>query len=132
MKALLVIAAALAAAGLALWFASSLVPSRTAEFDMYLTVGNAVGFNVDTSAIFFGTVPPGGFGRRTIVIKHGGAAPVRVGFRAEGELAGIVSVSPESFTLGPGESRDVAVVVAVPESMPYGNYTGKLIVLYFD
>ncbi|MEM7814713.1 MAG: hypothetical protein QXF55_00010 [Candidatus Aenigmatarchaeota archaeon] len=121
----------LMAGGAVLYFASLSIPSRTEEFGMYLTVENVTGFNVDTTAIFFGTVPPGGVGMRTITIAHNGSAPIRVGFRLEGELASLVTVSPESFALSPGESRNVTVSVAVPAGMPYGNYTGKLTVMYF-
>ena len=130
-RAILIVALVLLAAGIALTAASWLIPTSTQEFDMYLTVGNYTGFNVDTSAIFFGTVSPGGRGTRTVIITNYANATTRIELQTNGELARLVSFSNNSFSLAPGENSSVAVTATVPVDMPYGNHTGKLVIQYF-
>ena len=128
----LILAIALLAFGIALNMAATwLIPASTQQFDMYLTVGNYTGFNVDTSAIFFGTVSPGGRGTRNVIITNNANATTRIELQTNGELARLVSFSNNSFSLAPGENSSVAVTATVPVDMPYGNYTGKLVIQYF-
>jgi hypothetical protein len=129
---ILVLAIALLAFGIAVSvFAALPAPSNTEQFDMYLTVGDHAGFNIGTSAIFFGTVTPGGQSTRTIVITNYANVTTRVELQASGELAAFVSFSASGFSLASGENRTTSVTATTTENMPYGNYTGKLMILYF-
>ena len=92
--------------------------------DMYLTVGDTVGFNGDTDAIWFGIVPPGGTG-----IKHINIAADETGefvIKLHGELASWVSVSDNNFILNRGENRSVSIFASVPLDAKYRDYNGTL------
>jgi len=130
-RAILILALVLLAAGIALIAASWLIPASTQEFDMYLAVGDHAGFNIDTSAIFFGMVTPNGQSTRTVTITNYANVTTRIELQTSGELARLVSFSNNSFSLAPGENSSVAVTASVPVDMPYGNYTGTLAILYF-
>ena len=106
-----------------------MTPTSVKEFDMYLTVGNYTGFNIDTSALFFGTISPGGWGTRSMTVENSGNETTRVEFHPSGNIS--VTFSENNFNLGPGENRNVSVTASVPLDMPYANYTGKLIIQYF-
>ena len=126
----LIFAVALLIFGISLNVAATwLIPSNTEQFNMYLTVGNYTGFNVDTSALFFGTVSPGGWSTRSLSITNHGNATTRVELQPTGNIS--VTFSTNGFNLEPGENKSVSVTATVPVDMPYGNYTGKLMLLYF-
>ena len=112
-------------AGLGLVYASWTAP-ETKTFDMYLNVSTYTGFNIDTSAIWFGTVPRSGTSSRTITLKNADDWPRRVDIRATGQLFGWVGVDSNGFVLGPGQEKNLTVYVVVPDDASYGNYTGKL------
>ncbi len=100
------------------------------SFEMYLSVADYVGVNADTSAIWFGTVPPSGTASRTVMLKNIDAWSRWVEMKAQGQLAGWVSVDANGFVLGPGEEKNVTVYVIVPKDAQHGNYTGRLDVVF--
>jgi len=127
-----IIALSLFVAAVVFNFTSSwIVPSDSDVFDMYLTIGDHVGFNIDTEALFFGTMGPGGSGMRYISIVNKGDSQMRVEFQASGELGRFVSVSSSGFVVAPGENTTVNIVAQMPFDTPYGDYTGKLAILYY-
>jgi hypothetical protein len=132
MNRIMIIAIVLLAAGIVLNATAFMIPTSANEFDMYLTIDNYTGITVDTEAIFFGTVTPGGQNTRNVIITNNANATTRIELQTNGELARLVSFSNNSFSLAPGENSSVAVTATVPVDMPYGNYTGKLKILYFN
>ena len=109
-----------------------LVPSHeTEELEMRLQVSDYVGFDVETSAIVFGTVPPGGMGQRDIIINNLADEPRNILIRAEGGLSEWVSVSENMFLVLANEEKPVSVHVQVPEDAEFGNYTGTMKIHFF-
>ena len=95
---------------------------------MYLTVGDYVGFNVDTDAIYFGVINKSGSGSRIIDIKNTDV-PYMVNIESYGELAKWVYVSENNFLIRPYENKSLKVTVLVPPDAAYGNYAGLLKVI---
>lgn len=93
---------------------------------MHLKVGDQLGFNAGTDAIYFGTIQRGGSGLRGIVVKNNDNSLAKVKIIASGELAKWVLVSEPSFELAGNESRSLEVWVYVPEDAEFRNYTGTL------
>lgn len=123
-KILIVLAISLC--GAAVLFGIFLLESEAlvSSADMYLTVGDKVGLNVDTDAIWFGIVPPGGIGT-----KHINIAAEKTGefvIKLHGELASWVSVSENNFVLNKGENRSISVLANVPFNAKKGDYNGTL------
>jgi len=100
------------------------------EKNMYLTVDNYVGFNAANDSIYFGTVPLEGSASRNIVLKHSYSKPLLVQLKPSSYLSKFVSVSDNNFILEPDINKTIIVNVYVPKNMDYGNYTGKLGVIY--
>ena len=94
------------------------------SYDMYLTVGDYVGVNTDTDALWFGTVMPGEMGNRWININS--TEQSKVVLEVSGELASWVSVSDNNFIVESGENKSIKVTALVLETAKYGDYAGKL------
>jgi len=102
---------------------------QTKELDMFLTVSNYTGFNVDTDAIYFGTIPPGGSGKRIIVL-HNLDMNSEVLIKKEGNFVDWVVLDEDDFFMEANESKNVSIGVEVPANAEYRNYTGKLNIIF--
>ena len=103
-----------------------LAPYRVIEAQAYLTVTQSgVGINLDTDAIWFGSIPLGGSAKRPINISS--SKNSRVIIRAEGVLADWMIVSENKFRIVSNEKKEVDIFVSVPTDAPLGFYNGKLV-----
>ena len=84
-----------------------------------------VGFNLNTDKLYFGTVMPGGSGKRAINIFHNYTYPIKVKIFITGYISNWVKADKTEFTVQPNETINVPFTVNVPKGTPYGNYTGK-------
>ena len=96
------------------------------EVDMFVKVDNYAGFNVDTSALYFGTIAPGNSAFR--FLDFGSVNKVRVIIIPFGKIKKWVSFSENNFALEGNKS--VKVTVNIPKDAKFGEYKGKL-KLYF-
>ena len=103
---------------------------ETKELDVILKVDDKVGLNVDSDAVKFGKVPPGGSGQRTISLKNNHNTPLKVDIRFSGEVRYFVHVSDNYFWLEPQETKEITAVAHVPKDTEFGIYTGKMRVLF--
>lgn len=95
-------------------------------YNMRLTVGNHVGFNLDPGEINFGTVIAGGGATREVFLESD--SPTKVIVMLEGDLAKWVGVSENEFVfIG---NRTLSFVAATPENATKGNYTGKITIIF--
>lgn len=95
--------------------------------DMHLEIGDRLGFNLDTDALYFGKVIPG----TSSVTKFANVSntedyPVVVNIKMCGELGEWVIISEDKFVLKGGEVKELSLSALPPEGTPFGNYTGKL------
>lgn len=100
------------------------------EIDMLLKVGATSGLNADTDYIKFGKVVPGGSSTRNITLENNHDLPLRCDISASGKVSDFVSFSENFFTLQSGEKKTVSITASVPEGTPYGNYTGKMKIVF--
>ena len=128
--AILLILSIAATIGIMCIFYSYYIVYDYQEKNMYLAVDNYIWFNGAKDSIYFGTVPLEGSASRSIVLKHSYSKPLLVILKPSGYLANFVSVSDNNFILEPNMNKKIAVSVYVPKNMEYGNYTGKLAVIY--
>lgn len=105
-------------------------PPEVREYEIYLTVGSYVGFNVNSSALFFGTITAGGTGSREIIVNNHGALPRKVQVETSGNLSDWVKVSDNNFVLQGYENKSLEVNATVPEDAEFGNYTGILKLIF--
>ena len=95
------------------------------EVDMFVKVDNYAGFNVDTSALYFGTIAPGNSAFR--FLDFGSVNKVRVIIIPFGKIKKWVSFSNNFILEG---NKSVKVTVDIPKNAEFGEYKGKL-KLYF-
>jgi len=94
------------------------------DVPIHFNVSDVMGFNVNTSALYFGTIPPSGTGTRHISIENMDGYAKMVGIRFFGQAAPWTYTENPSFTIGPHEKIKVPVNVHVPEDAPFGEYSG--------
>ena len=110
------------------FYTTSIYEIREVGMDVY--VRNTPGLNVDSDALHFGIVPPGGSGRRTITIENDDIANT-VSIEAYGDIASWVYVSENDFYIAPSETRSIEVSVDVPGDTPVRSYRNGTLRLIF-
>lgn len=98
---------------------------KVTVYNMSLTVGNSVGFNLDAQEINFGTLTPGGGSKREIFMVVD--KPTKVIIFMEGELANWTAVSDNDFIFEGNKS--IIFTAVAPENASLGTYTGKAIIV---
>ena len=109
-------------------YSTSIYEIREIGVDVY--VRKTPGLNVDSDALRFGTVPPGGSGRRNISIENDDVANI-VTIEAYGDIASWVYVSENDFYMAPSESKSIEVTVNVPEDTPVRDYRNGTLRIIF-
>lgn len=94
------------------------------EYDMHLKVGSRTGINIDTDAIYFGTIKPGDGVTKKIMITNSGSAR-KVALKTTGELNQWIHYE-SSQEIGANEKKDISLTVNVPKDADLGEYKGKL------
>lgn len=109
---------------------SMLHPVETVTVNMHLKVSNYTGFNLDTDALYFGTISPGGSGTRDLVIQNDAASARTVSVVMSGPLAEWVYTNEINFLLSGYENRSLGFQVNVPEDAEPEEYTGKISLIF--
>lgn len=107
-----------------------LKPAEIRTIEMYLTVSNYTGFDVNTSALIFGTVIPSSYVQRTINITNIDENIHKICIKPTGKLAKWIAVSEAEFILKGNESKEIKVKINVPYDAEYGKYTGSLKIIF--
>lgn len=108
-------------------YLSSLKPIDFKEFDVSFKVDKTVsaGFDVSTDALRFGSINPGGGGKREVIITNNYDFPLEIKVLLSENLQGLVS-SDTGVVAMPDENVSIAVKLAIPGDMEDGNYMGKI------
>ncbi len=104
------------------------------EIKMYLKVGDHIGINADSDALWFGTAQKGRSAnlRRDFRIANEFNTTQQVILTKGGTIAEYVNVSSMEFTLKPGEKKDLKAIIENAGSLDYGNYTGTLTATFYE
>lgn len=95
---------------------------HTVPYDFHVE-NRVVGMNVDTDALHFGTVSPGGNSRRVMTITPSSDSRLVINFVGDG--AGYLSVDKNNLLVLQGKQINVTFRVTIPENASVGNYSGK-------
>ena len=93
---------------------------------MHLKVADYMGFNVDTDAMYFGTVGPGSVAERDLEVNNELSVPREVVVQLSGELAPWVKPDEGTFILAPNENRSIKFTASPPEDAEFGEYNGTI------
>lgn len=98
------------------------------EIAIDFKVGDAIGFNVDTDAIHFGTLKKGSgsIPYRYFTVSNNGNISRFVNFTLSENMGAWVKISANHFILQPGENKQLKAELDIPSGLMYGTYNGTL------
>ena len=100
-------------------------------YDMSIIVGDHIGFDVDNMTLAFGMVMPGSSSStRFIVLENWEDRPLKVEFRASGDIADWVSLGSQEMILQPSEIKKVPVSATAPPDAEFGEYSGIIKIIF--
>jgi hypothetical protein len=101
------------------------------EYDAFLNVSNKIGFDVSPDYIHFGTVMPGGSSVKSMTLMNKYGSSLKIQAKVTGDLRGLINFDlGNSSTIYPGINKTIYMTVLVPEGMPYGDYAGKVQIIF--
>lgn len=92
-----------------------------------LIVSDRGGIDINSSALTFGSVVPGGSSSRKLIMKNKYDFPIYVEIVPKGDIAEFVS--SQVFILQKDEIKEIGISASVPGDARYGNYTGFISVI---
>jgi len=97
------------------------------EIPMSIRVSNYIGFDVNTTALTFGTVYLSGSSTREMLVSNEDNYDKTAQFTVEGDMKSFVT-APKDTLVKAGTNTSVPMRADVPYGTPVGNYTGRLVV----
>mgnify|MGYP001562819281 CR=1 FL=1 len=108
------------------YFMYSVIDVVYIDFDFKVSDPKHIGFNVDSDALHFGIIPPGGNGHRDLILEN--EERVRVLIKVIG--SDYVYPNKNNFILGPNNSTSVEFSASPPLDTLPGNYSGKVRIIF--
>ena len=100
-------------------------------YDAFLNVSNKIGFDVSQDYIHFGTVMPGGSSTKQMILTNNYGSSLKIQAKVTGDLRGLISFDfGNSTMIYPNINKTIYMTIVVPEGMPYGNYSGKVQIIF--
>jgi hypothetical protein len=93
-------------------------------------VGDKIGFALGKPGMDFGIVPKGGSVVREIGLVNQDEQQVKARVFFKGDIARFMDVSQKEFVMAGNETKTVSFSVIIPENSEYGNYTGKIVIIF--
>jgi len=100
-------------------------PIESETLEVNFSVGSTTGIIVDTDKLYFGRLVPGGSSERAINIENGYSYPLKVKISATQNIMDYIFIDGD-FIIEPGSTAKIPITLKIPESMPYGDYAGKI------
>ena len=101
------------------------------EYNTYLIVSDHAGFDVNKSYIHFGMLKPGESSSKNMLITNSGNESFKLQIKVSGNFMDWITVDlGKSRIISPGESRKIFFIADVPTNASYGNYTGKIAIIF--
>ena len=99
------------------------------SMDLTVEDSDVIGFNSDTDALHFGTMPPGSRGNRIINISNNQDYPIIIQIAFEGDLAPLVIATPNPLIIQPDKTSSVLFEVTVPVGAKERTYNGTAYII---
>jgi len=100
------------------------------EIGIDLTIGDHIGFNIDTDAIHFGTLPKGAEGKRKITIENKFDRTVRTNIKIGKDISKFISVSENNFKLKANEEKNVTFIAKAPLDEEFRMYNSTVRIFF--
>lgn len=102
---------------------------KIVEYNVSVKVADRVAVNVDAGKLYFGKLFPYSNAERHLILNNDLPYPVRVVFISSGETKDWLSFAKNNFVMLPGQDDKISVI-AEAKTSEYGNYTGKVKVIF--
>ena len=107
------------------------MPLESKEFEvLFFVKPGGAGFDLNGTALTFGSIPPGGAGKRSLVIENKWEFPVEARFFVSKDIAEFIN-APSSMMLYSDENITLDITVSNPESAPDGEHRGKIKIKFY-
>jgi hypothetical protein len=93
-------------------------------------VSDKVGFDLNKNELTFGSIQPGGTASRALTIQNNFNQDIIITLNSEGNIRDYLIASENDFTLRPNEKKNVTFTVFSYKNQSYGNYTGKINIIF--
>lgn len=108
-----------------IFFIFKSLPLETNKVGVRFIVGESPGFDLNSSEIVFGRVPPGGGSLRKITLGNQHNTTVVIRAYVSKDIAPFVRID-SPIILSPYNSTTLPVSLSVPDGTPFGNYSGHI------
>jgi len=103
------------------------LPKEIDFVDVYFNVKKGTsGFNLNSSALTFGTVSPGGGAVRNITLINDEDREVKIKVFISRNIADFIIATPDEFSLGPWEKQELRFKLIAPLGTEEGEYQGRI------
>ena len=92
-------------------------------------VGNIYGFDLNSSALTFGMLVPGGSSSRSLNLENKYNKEIKVNIYSEGDIKKFILVSENNFILKENEAKSISFTVSAPLDAHFGTYEGKVYIV---
>ena len=106
---------------------SSIIEKK--EIDAFLEIGNVTGLKVTNDSLDFGRITYDSNAWKTIKVKNNYGFPVKLLLSSEGNISDFLVYDWE-ISLNSNESKDISISTIIFTNQTYGEYSGKLIILF--
>ncbi|HLC32043.1 MAG TPA: hypothetical protein VJK51_05235 [Candidatus Nanoarchaeia archaeon] len=101
------------------------VPLETRSISLSFEVGEVYAFDLNTSFLSFGRLPPGGFATRSVSVDNTYPFPIEVVIIPSESILSYAE-HQSSIYLASGAHSSVKIGVSVPETISGGRYSGTV------
>ncbi len=99
------------------------------EIPLKLQIGNRTGFDVSKTELNFGLLSSGNSASRSdVLVKNNYNFSIQLDVNIEGNISSFL-IYDNLICLNPGEERNLEFSTVIITNEPYGNYSGKMIIL---
>ncbi len=100
-------------------------PEITSMVVRFQVAEGRVGIDTNSSGLIYGIVPPGSSGQRYVNLRNDHDYPVEVTIYVTNPIADVIESQPKIY-LGPGEEKQIMIVLRVPGNYSEGSYEGEV------
>ncbi len=96
------------------------------EIEASIIVSDKVGFDLNSTALIFGKVLPGGSSSKFVDFENNFGFPVEIYIYGEGEMKKFIT--PFKEKIEKGGKKNIKISAFVPLDAEFGNYSGKVVI----
>ncbi len=111
--------------GLNVYFLLNYKVIEIREIYSSVIVSDKIGFDLNSTAITFGGVMPGGSSTRTLILENPYKFKIFIYACGEGEISRFIN--PVKEIIDAGEIKRIGISVNIPKNASFGKYEGKIV-----